>query len=157
MLIYSSIAHMASYLDEYDYFLNIEDDIYIPPQTVRNVFAFDETSGVSEVLHPNRIEFEDGAPFCVDLRAMPGWTTSRRTFARHALAVALNPHSGLMLLSRAKFAYAQQHVDFRRRERIIGDLMASAYCNVHAPFALWRSFDDIGYHTVEHLDRWMGP
>ena len=59
MLPFESLAHMARRVDEYDYFINIEDDILVPPETFANVVAFDQESLVNEVLHPNRIEEDE--------------------------------------------------------------------------------------------------
>jgi hypothetical protein len=153
-LVYASIERMASQLDPYDYFLNIEDDIYVPPETLANAMDFDRSESRTEILHPNRMETDAGGQYCVDLRVIPGWTTSGRNYKGRRLAVAINPHSGLMFLSREKFFYARQQVDLSSRALIIGSFMASAYCNVHLPFTLWRSFDDPKFHTVEHLDLW---
>ena len=153
-LVFASIERMARQLNSYDYFLNVEDDIYVPRETLANVTDFDQSEGRTEILHPNRMETDAEGHYCVDLRAMPGWTTSRRKYKGRRLAVAINPNSAFMFFSRAKFAYAIQQVDLSFRGQIIGDLMASAYCNVHAPFTLWRSFDDPKFHLVEHLDRW---
>jgi hypothetical protein len=153
-LIYASIERMVSQLESFDYFLNLEDDIYVPRETLVNAMDFDESEGCNELLHPNRMEIYQESKYCVDLRAMPGWTTMRRNYKGRHLAVAINPNSAFMLLSREKFAYAVRMVDLSFRGIIIGDFMASAYCNVHAPFTLWRSFNDLNFHFVEHLDRW---
>lgn len=154
-LIFASIERMASQLHSYDYFLNVEDDIYVPRETLANAMEFDRTEGRTEILHPNRMETDAEGQYCVDLRAVPGWTTSRRNYKGRRLAVAINPHSGFMFFSRAKFTYAIQQVDLSFRSQIVGDFMASAYCNVHAPFTLWRSFDDPKFHLIEHMDRWQ--
>lgn len=156
-LVYATIERMALEINNYDYFLNIDDDILVPEQTLRNAMEFDRVASIAEILHPNRIEIDQKAgKYCVDLLAMPGWTTSRRRFDGRVLAVAANPHSALMFLSREKFLYALQHVDLSSRERLIAKLPESGFCNVHAPFTLWRSFADPDFHIVEHLDHWKG-
>jgi hypothetical protein len=148
---------MAGEIPRYGYFLNIEDDIEVPAVTIANVIEFDRTASLAEVFHPNRLEIENGIPFCVDFRAVPDWTTSRRMFKGRRLAVANNPHSALMFLSQEKFRHACRHADLARRGTFYGGPMASAFCNVNAPFALWRSYDDLAFHHVVHLDPWMGP
>ncbi len=92
----------------------------------------------------------------MDLRALPGWTLQERRFAGHQLRTALNPHSALLVLSRAKLTYALRHIDLAFRGPVVGGPMASAYAHFHKPFTLWRCSDDLRYHSVVHLDDWLG-
>lgn len=157
LLIYESLAHMAGRLDDYDYVINVEDDILVPPETLANAIEFDRASLANEVLHPNRLEIDAaGEPFCVDLLAMPGWTHQRRTYRGRELRVALNPHSAVLILSRDKFRYALQHIDLAYRGRFLNYEMDSAFAYFHSPLSLYRPFEDVGFHTVTHLDRWAG-
>jgi hypothetical protein len=130
LLIYESLARMCGEREGFDYFINIEDDIEVPRATFRNVLDFDREAMVNECLHPNRLEHE----VCVDLRALPGWTLQERRFASHQLRPALNPHSALLVLSRAKLEYALRHVDLGFRGHVVGGPMASAYAHFHKPF-----------------------
>lgn len=158
LLIYESLAHQAGHLDEYDYFINIEDDVLMPAATFLNVVEFDRESLPNEVLHPNRLEIDDtGEPFCVDLKALPGWTYQRRPWRGRELRVALNPHSALLVLSRDKFRYALEHIDRSYRGRFLKWEMDSAFAYYLSPFALFRPYEDLTFHTVTHLDRWAGP
>ncbi len=94
LLIYESLNHMVNFLDSYDYFINIEDDIYLPEETFNNVVEFDKTAFLNEVLHPNRHETDDnGNKYCVDILALDSWTFQRRRYHGIELRVALNPHS----------------------------------------------------------------
>jgi hypothetical protein len=158
LLIYESLAHMAGHLDEYDYFINIEDDILVSADTLANVIAFDQSSLVNEVLHPNRVETDErGETFCVDTRSMPGWGHQRRTYAGHELRVARNPHSAVVILSREKFKYAMQFIDTSYRERFLVWELDSAFAYYNSPFALLRPYDDLSFHSITHLDRWVRP
>jgi hypothetical protein len=156
-LIYESLARMSESVDQYDYFLNIEDDILIRPGTIRRMMAFAKENRVNEVLLPNRLERDaPGRARPVDLEALPGWRGLSRSYRGHSLDVAVNPNSSMLLLSAAQLRYARRRVDFSRRERFIGGFMASAYANAHLPFLLWRTRDDLRAHHVIHLDHWMG-
>jgi hypothetical protein len=159
LLIFESLAHMARRVDDgYDYFLNVEDDILVPPETLANVVEFDEESLVNEVLHPNRIEVDEaGQRYCVDLKANPSWTYQRRTYRDRVLRVALNPHSAILILSRDKLRYALRHLDLDYRGRYHNYEMDSAFAYYNSPFALLRPYEDLEFHTVTHLDRWAGP
>jgi hypothetical protein len=157
LLVYESLAHMTGRLDEFDYFVNVEDDILVPPETLANVVEFDRDSFPNEVLHPNRLEMDaTGEPFCVDLRAMPGWIHQRRTHRGRELRVARNPHSAVLILSRDKFRYALRHVDPAYRGRFLNYEMDSAFAWYHSPLSLYRPYDDLAFHTVTHLDQWAG-
>ncbi len=156
LLIYESLNHMVQYQDEYDYFINIEDDVLLPRETFLNVVTFDRESLVNEVLLPNRLEIsDDGEKYCVDLLAMGTWTFQCKQYQGHALRVALNPHSGLLILSRQKFKYALSQIDTTFRGLILSAAMESAFAHFHSPFALYRSFDDLDFHYVVHLDNWL--
>lgn len=157
MLIFETVSMMATLSEDFDYFVNIEDDVLLDAETFERVRAFDGESSVNECLHPNRMEYRPDRSYCVDLEAMPGWTPRTRTFAGHTLRVALNPHSGLSVLSRAKLRYAIERVDLQRREQILGGHMASAYANLHGPFAMFRVTDPLDAHKVTHLDWWNDP
>ena len=157
LLIYERLAHMAARLDEFDYFINVEDDVLVPPETFANVIEFDRGSLPNEILHPNRVEEDDaGRRFCVDLAAVPGWTYQRRTYQRRELRVARNPHSAILILSRDKFRYALQHIDLTYRGRFLRYEMDSALAYFHSPMSLYRPYEDLEFHTVTHLDRWAG-
>ena len=157
LLVYESLAEMARHIDDYDYFINIEDDILLPETTLANVVEFDQESLLNEILHPNRIEEDEaGRRFCVDLEAMPGWTYQRRTYRGRELRVARNPHSAVLILSRAKLRYAQQYIDPAYRGRFLTYEMDSALAYYLSPFCLYRPYDDLSFHTVGHLDRWAG-
>lgn len=153
-LVYETIEWMVSQLHNYDYFINIEDDILLDRETFYRIKEFDEKNLINECFHPNRVEYRNGREYCVDLEAMPGWTHMLKKYKNYNLRVALNPHSGISCLSKEKLAYAKRYVDFARRDIIIGHYMASAYANLHSPFILFRSFPDLSLHKVIHLDNW---
>lgn len=156
-LVYASLNRMADEVDRYDWFINLEDDIELRPQAWKNAQEFEPGSLPNECLLPNRLELREGRALCVDLLAMPGWTTQQQTFKDRTFRVALNPHSALLMLSRAKLRYALRHVDRSYRGPVIGGLMASAYAHFHRPLSLYRCFDDPEFHSVVHLDHWAGP
>ena len=157
LLVYESLAHMVGRAEDYDYFINIEDDILLPPETLANVIEFDRESLLNEILHPNRVEEdESGRTFCVDLEVMPGWTYQRRTYRGRELRVARNPHSAVLILSRDKLRYALQYIDPAYRGRFLTYEMDSALAYYLSPFSLYRPYEDLEFHTVTHLDRWAG-
>jgi hypothetical protein len=156
-LIYESLNFMARFLQEYDYFINIEDDVLLPPDTFQNIVEFDRRMSIDSVFLPNRLEKDImGRPFCVDLYCVPGWKTDSATFAGRELRVAHNPHSGVLVLSRPKFMYALERIDRTFRGIIISKEMESAFAHFHSPFKLFRSYSDPAFHVVYHQDRFKG-
>jgi len=156
-IVYASIERMFDAVDDYDFFLNIEDDILVSGQVIDACIAFHSSSALNEVYLPNRMERRaDSSLYCVDFLASPGWNQPcRRVFQNTTLGIALNPHSALSFLSRKQMDYAAQRVDLSRRDVVIGGLMASAYANLHAPFLLWRSRSSLIAHHILHLDNWL--
>ena len=139
LIVYESIERMFTAINEYDWFLNIEDDIFVQDNLVRNARTFAAISKINEVWLLNRMESRsDGTLSCVDLEAVPGWTGLERQLQGGILGVAHNHHSGLFLLSREQMRYASTRVPLKRREEFHGGLMASAYANIHAPLLLRR-------------------
>jgi hypothetical protein len=157
LLVYESLAHMVRRVEDYDYFVNIEDDILLPTETFANVIEFDQISLLNEILHPNRVEEDEtGRRFCVDLQAIPGWMYQRRTYRGREIRVARNPHSAVLILSRDKLKYALRHIDVTYRGRFLVYEMDSALAYYLSPFSLYRPYEDLEFHTVTHLDRWAG-
>ncbi|TGN18301.1 hypothetical protein [Leptospira idonii] len=155
LMIYESIDRMADKIDEYDYFINLEDDTFLTKETFENIVRFDKTSFVNEILLPNRLETDDsGNLYCVDIQALPGWTLQMKQFEGHSLKVALNPHSALVIFSKEKFKYALSHIDRSFRKNILANELDSAFAYYHSPFSLFRS-EDLSFHSVIHLDRWI--
>lgn len=155
LLVYASIEEQMNRADAYDYVINIEDDIYLPRPTFEAIVRFDAAAPIDTCLLPNRLEEGEHGSFCVDVKALPGWTDVERSFEGKALRVANNPHSGLSILSREKVRFARERMDLKRRDVIIGGLMASAYANLHAPFKMYRSYEDLQFAHVVHLDPWQ--
>jgi hypothetical protein len=106
-IVYSSIERMFEATDDYDYFLNIEDDILISSEVLTTIMTFTDSSELNEIYLPNRMEYKaDGTPYCVDLLVVPGWYGLRRKFEDVNLDVAMNPHSGMLFLNREQMRYA---------------------------------------------------
>ena len=87
---------MARHVEEYDYFINIEDDIVLPAETFANVLEFDKEMLVNEILAsepdrgsqwPQTAQRSDGARPRV-------WTFQEKQWRGHTLRVAVNPHAG---------------------------------------------------------------
>jgi hypothetical protein len=156
-IVYASIERMFNALDDYDYFLNIEDDILVADEVIEACIAFNASSTLNEVYLPNRMERRaDGSCYCVDMLAIPGWNGAlHRIFRNTTLGIANNPHSGLFFLSRKQMHYAASRVNLSRRKIVVGGFMASAYANLHAPFLLWRAQSDLLAHHIIHLDKWL--
>ena len=156
-LVFEVLGSIAEELERYDYFMVVEDDILVPHQVLNNIMAFDRDYGLQQCLHPNRLERSGDRVECVDLRAMPGWLDAKARFRDVELRVARNPHSGFLMLSRDKLAYALERVDRGYRGRFLGGFMSSAFAHYHRPFDLYRPYRDLGFHYVIHLDHWLGP
>ncbi len=153
-LIYEILRSMESEINKYDYFINMEDDIYIPEETLDNIIKFDKVSHINEILLPNRLEkSKTGNLYCVDLLAMPGWTQQRKSYNNKILRVAFTPHSALLIMRRDKFKYSLSNIDKTFRGKIFGIELASAFAHFHSPFSLFRS-EDFSYNYVIHLDNW---
>jgi hypothetical protein len=151
-LVFASIEHQLQQADGYDYIINVEDDVQVPVATWQAIRAFDAENPVDRCLLPNRLEGTAESSYCVDLKAMAGWTDDNLTFQGRTLRVAINPHSGIAILSREKVQYARERVDLTRRDVLVGGHMASAYANLHSAFKLYRPFDDLRFAHVTHLD-----
>jgi hypothetical protein len=153
-LIFESLATMSTHVEEYDYFINIEDDILLPAETFRNVLDFDAQAMINEILHPNRIEVGNGRKLLLDPILQPRvWTFQQKQFKGVTLRVAVNPHSGVLILSQAKFRYCVKQIDVSFRGHVIGAAMESAFAHFHKPFSLYRPYNDLGFHTVIHQDK----
>lgn len=157
LLVYESLNRMADRLGNYDWFVNLEDDIELRPGAWRNALDFEEGSLSNECLLPNRMEQRGTGEQCIDVQAIPGWTQHERRFLGRTFRVAVNPHSGILMLSREKLAFALRHVDRSFRGHVIGGPMASAFAHFHRPLVLYRCFDDPVFHSVLHLDPYGGP
>ncbi len=153
-LVFETLCQMAKHLDGYDYFMNIEDDILVPPETFKNIVKFDRHSYINECLHPNRIEVWNGKKVPLDPRGEPRiWTLQEKRYEGRTIRVALNPHSAVLILSREKFGYCIDNIDVNFRGFITGGGMASAYAHFHKPFSLYRPYNDLEFHVVIHQDR----
>jgi hypothetical protein len=144
--------------EDYDYYLLVEDDILVPAEVLSNAIAFDQVSMPNEVLHPNRIEVDEGTEYNTDLRTAGHWTTQRKLFRGRQLVVNTNPHSAVFVLSARKFNYCAEHADLSLRGRFRigefrGGMMASAFANFLSPVSLYRVYDDPSFHYVVHQDK----
>lgn len=156
-LVYASLDRMADQLEDYDWFVNLEDDIELRGETFRNAVEFERQSLPNECLLPNRMEERHAGLQCVDLQAIPGWSQQERRFLGRSFRVAVNPHSAILMLSQGQLRHALRHVDRKFRGYVIGGPMASAYAHFHRPLALYRCFDEPAFHSVLHLDPYAGP
>ena len=153
-LVYESLAEMAQHIDEYDYFINIEDDIVLPPETFANVLEWDQETLANEILHPNRIEVLGERKLSTDPMVRPRiWTFQEKRWKGHALRVAANPHSGILIFSREKLRHCLANIDVNFRGEFVGSGMESALAHFHKPFSLYRAYNDLDFHVVVHQDR----
>lgn len=156
-VVFEALALLQTYRDHYDYFLVIEDDILFSADVWRNVLNFDleygESSAQRWIFHPNRIEFRrDQAPYCIDLAVVRRRLGEPISFEGRQLQEHENPHSGLLLVNRAKLDIIAREVDPGFRGTVIGGPMASAFAHYHQPFRLFRCIDGLDIHTIQHLD-----
>lgn len=154
LLVYEALEGLTRHLEDYDYFIAIEDDILLPVQTFRNVLEYDRISPLGECLHPNRVELGDSLRLPLDPMYLERvWTYQEKTFRGRRIRVALNPHSGILVLSRDKLRYALEFVSPAYRGVFLGAAMESAFAHYHKPFSLYRPCDDLDFHVVIHQDR----
>lgn len=152
---FEAIEHMVRSRAGYDWFVCVEDDVLISSGVFDRMRRFERDAELNEVLLPNRLEESaPGRTYCVDLLAHPGWRGDRREYEGLRLDIATNPHSGLISLSRRQLDYAITRVDLTRRDVTVGGYLTSALANLHEPFLLWRTRDDLDAHHVRHLDTW---
>ena len=157
LLVYEALDCLIARIDQYDYFVLVEDDVAVGADVIKNAVEFDAESAINEVLHPNRIEEINGDRFVTDIRIRGGWTVQRKYFKGHTLGVAANPHSAIVVLSREKLRYCLEHSDrtFRglfRHGTFDGGYMASAFANLLTPVSLYRPMDALDFHAVLHQD-----
>jgi GT2 family glycosyltransferase len=153
-IVYESLNLMAKYTDKYDYFINIEDDIWLGDDVLRNIFEFDATGEINEIFLPNRIEITGKEWNLIDLSVTGAWTNIRKAYKGGMLGKSTNHHSGLLIMRTDKFKKAVGMLDKGFREIWFGGPMASAFAYFHTPFTLYRNFHPTKYHTVIHLDKW---
>lgn len=156
-LVFEALQMLQEFRESYDYFLVVEDDILLSADVWRNVLSFDahyaEASSQRWIFHPNRIEYRrDQTPFCIDLAVVRRRIGEPIRFEGRELQEHENPHSGLLLVNRAKLNIIAQEVDPGFRGSVIGGPMASAFAHYHKPFRLFRCIDGLDFHTIHHLD-----
>lgn len=169
LLVFEALQLLLEVRDQYDYFMVIEDDILFSSDVWHNVLRFDASLGLSSdqrwILHPNRIEYRRSrtgsrqAPFCIDLAVLRRRCGEPVAFEDRLLQEHENPHSGLLLVNRAKLDIIESEVDPTFRGTVIGGPMASAFAHYHRPFRLLRPIDGLDWHTIQHLDPmdWQPP
>lgn len=156
-LVFEALQMLHEFKESYDYFLVVEDDILFSADVWRSVLAFDEQYAESSsqrwIFHPNRIEYRYGqAPFCIDLAVVRSRIGEPISYEGRELQEHENPHSGLLLVNRAKLDIIAQEVDPSFRGSVIGGPMASAFAYYHKSFRLFRCIDGLDFHTIQHLD-----
>ena len=151
---YSTIDEMYKKINQYDYFLYLEDDIELTPITIIELKEINQHLALHETIIPNRLEYLNDTAFCVDMIAMPGFKNGIKIVGRHFLAQSVNPHSGFMFLSREKFARAYSRRINTEPKIIIGDFMASALANIHSSLDVYRSIPSATSLPVVHQDSW---
>lgn len=161
-LVFEALQMLQEFRESYDYYLVVEDDILFSGDVWRNVLAFDaqyaQASSQRWIFHPNRIEYRRGLdPFCIDLAVVRRRIGEPIGFEGRQLQEHENPHSGVLLVNRAKLNIIAQEVDSSFRGSVIGGPMASAFAHYHKPFRLFRCIDSLDFHTIQHLDamRWQ--
>lgn len=152
---WAALAYLGSRLEAYDYFLYVEDDILIPKFVLRRMILASQKLEANEIFLPNRVEFLFGCPVAVDLFALPGWTSYCKTLQGKSLGEAVNPHSGLLFMSRAQWELVCREVDFTKPQVTIGAYVASALARAHQGFHLLRERSIIPTHFVIHQDCWI--
>ncbi len=151
---YQSLNLMRHFVDEYDYFINVEDDVLIGQDVINNIVEFDETSAINELLLPNRIEQEEEEWSLLDLKFYAGWERGKKMFKGSPICIAKNHHAGCMIMSTMKYKAMIGMLDSKFNRVWFGGPMASAYAYFHSPFGLYRNYHPTKFHTIFHLDKW---
>ena len=154
---YASLNLMRTKAEQYDYVLNIEDDILISSNVLSNCIEFEKTAESNEIFLPNRLEQRGDSWDCVDLRSMTGWTKNKKRWHNLLLREAVNCHSGMLFMGAQKFIKGTACLDTSFRKQFHGGFMASAYAYFHSAFILYRNPYPNKFHSVWHLDKWIRP
>lgn len=157
LIMYEALNYLANHVEEYDYFICVEDDILVPKETLWNIFKFDQTSLVNEILLPNRLEQDESGTtyYCIDTTAISLWSYQFRRHENREIRVAHNPHSGILVMSKSKLFYALENIDTNYRGVFLGKAMESAFAYFHSAFSLYRAYQDVSFHIVYHMDKWL--
>lgn len=163
-LISTTVVEMFNHIEEYDYFINIEDDILINNEVINNTIDFDNMSTLNEIFLPNRLEIDGTKIYCVDTQVcFPGWINTEKYFKERLLKVAINPHSGILIFSKMKFKYAvENNPTFKMKMNTAAEISLAVskfekdgpYAHFYKPFTLYRCKEDIQFHSVIHMDKW---
>jgi len=151
---WKALEEIKKQIEDFDYLLFLEDDIVISPKLILELLALDRELDENETVIPNRIEIQNGIPFCVDMIAMPGWNPEIISVKGKVLAIPRNMHSGFMFLSKEKFIRAFSLRKYVEPTIIIGDYMESALANIHSSLKVYRSIPTASTLTVFHQDSW---
>jgi hypothetical protein len=154
-LIYESLNFFIKYLNNYDYFLNIEDDLIVPEDSLERLLYLDKEIHKSTVIIPNRMEHDlSGKEFCVDMYAIPHWRNRSLQIDNKIYKEAENPHSGFLFLSKEKLALSFSSIDLNFRGITIGKELESAFAHFHSPFTLYRPFNPLDSIKIIHQDKY---
>jgi hypothetical protein len=151
-LLYETLNWMGSRIEEYDYFVCLEDDTLMGQDVLHNVIEFDKQAGLDEILHPSRIERSENGINFIDLQIRKRWTQKRKKCEGEQLAESENYNSSISIFSKEKFRKAINMLNPDFREIWFGGPMASAHAYFNSPFTLYRDFSKSLYHVVEHTD-----
>jgi hypothetical protein len=153
-LIYESLNKLKDYINSYDYFVNIEDDLILPKETFERIVDISKSLRINEAIIPNRFESDLlGREYCVDLYAIPIWEEEEKKINDNIFKIPLNPHSGILILSKDRLNYSFEKIDLLFRGITIGRELESAFAHFHSPFQLYRPFNPINYLKIYHQDK----
>ena len=107
-----------------------------------------------ETVIPNRLEFFNGKPFCVDIFALPGWKSESKFIDNQTFVEPINTHSGFMFLPRKTFLRAYKNRKHVHPTILIGDYMASSLANIFSSMRVYRPIPTNSSLTIVHEDSW---
>jgi hypothetical protein len=155
MLGFECHAVLQEFLDRYDYYAFLEDDLVIhDPWFFEKLEQFNRFTAVQDLLQPNRYEISASGPFAkayVDGDIRPQATsafqdvTVQPTLKGHILGLPvqfrrpLNPHSGCFFLSQAQLEYWISQPHFLDRDvRFVSPLESAATLGIMKTFRIYK-------------------
>jgi hypothetical protein len=127
-----------SLLADHTHLLVVEDDIWVPHATIKNLLALEPLLPADCLLLPNWIEWILGVPVCVDTYVNPGWTGKYSQIKGKNFFEDKIGHSGFLFMPVETFRRAYRGRRFLDHQQFFGDMMASAFANIHFSFKLYR-------------------
>jgi hypothetical protein len=151
---WAAIDEMFKNRMNFDYFLFMEDDLIINADFMEKLMNLQKHLRNFETVIPNRLEFFNGKPFCVDIFALPGWKSESKFIDNQTFVEPINTHSGFMFLPRKTFLRAYKNRKYVHPTILISDYMESSLANIFSSMRVYRPIPTNSSLTIVHEDSW---